>query len=263
MMHDMDSLTIANKKFSSRLLLGTGKYKSSPILLDALDAASAEIVTVAIRRIELDQDPSDNILDAINPNQYLILANTAGARTAEEAITIARLAKAMGLPNWIKVEVTPDPKWLFPDPKGTLEAAETLVKEGFIVLPYINADPVLARQLEEVGCSTVMPLGSAIGSGQGIHTLEEIQIIIQTVSVPVIVDAGLGVPSDACLAMEVGADAVLVNTAIAKSYQPKIMAEAFKAGVIAGRLGFLSGRMEKTLYANPSSPTEGKINYSG
>lgn len=261
-MHSMDSLKIADKTFNSRLLLGSGKYQNDSELLAVLEAASSEIVTIAIRRVSFDQLPGKSILDTIDPDKYLILSNTAGAKTADEAITIARLAVAMGLPKWIKVEVTPDSKWLFPDPRGTLQAAEILVKEGFVVLPYINADPVLARQLEEVGCSTVMPLGSAIGSGQGIHTLEEIQIIIQTVSVPVIVDAGLGVPSDACLAMEVGADAVLVNTAIAHSSDPKMMATAFKAGVTAGRLGFLSGRIQKTPYSNPSSPTEGQVTYS-
>jgi thiazole synthase len=196
-------------------------------------------------------------LDALDWSKYTILPNTAGCRTAEEALFIARLGREVTNSNWVKLEVIPDPKYLLPDPIDTLEAAKQLIKEGFIVLPYIHADPILARKLEEAGCATVMPLGSAIGSGQGIHTAEEIRIIIEGAKVPVVVDAGLGVPSDASQALEMGADAVLVNTAIAQAKDPVAMAEGFKLGVQAGRRAYIAGRIPRKAYASASSPTEG------
>ena len=257
-----DSLTIAGKQFSSRLILGTGRYRSMEDMVSAIEACGTEIITVALRRLELDDPNKKTILDYIDWSRYHILPNTAGCRTAEEALTTARLARAMGLSDWIKLEVIPDPKYLLPDPIGTLEAATALINEGFTVLPYIHADPILAKRLAEIGCATVMPLGSAIGSGQGIHTAEEIRIIIEQATVPVVVDAGLGVPSDAAQAMEMGADAVLINTAIAQAEDPAMMAEAFRQGVEAGRKGFLAGRIPKKAYASASSPAEGIIGRS-
>ena len=250
-------LTIAGKTFKSRLMMGTGRHRSMGEMVASIESSGAEIITVAIRRLDLDDPDKKTILDYFDWSQYTILPNTAGCKTAEEAITTARLARAMGLSNWIKLEVIPDPRYLLPDPIGTLRAAEMLVKEEFTVLPYIHADPVLARHLEEVGCATVMPLGSAIGSGKGIHTLEEIQIIIEDAHVPVVVDAGLGVPSDAAIAMELGADAVLVNTAIAQARDPEAMGRAFRLGVEAGRLAYEAGRIPQKQYATPSSPVEG------
>ncbi len=252
-----DELIIAGKKFRSRLMLGTGKYQSPEQTVAALEAGEPDIVTVAIRRLDLDNPNKKTELDYIDWERYTILPNTAGCKTVDEAVFTARLARELTGSNWIKLEVIPDPKYLLPDPIGTLKAAEILLKEGFVVLPYIHADPILARQLEELGCATVMPLGSAIGSGQGILTLEEIKIIIETVNVPVVVDAGLGAPSDAALAMEIGADAVLVNTGVAKAQDPVAMAEAFKLGVQAGRKAYLAGRIPKKPYASASSPTEG------
>jgi thiazole synthase len=222
---------------------------------DAVVASEAELVTVAVRRIDFDEPGED--ITAYLPEHVLLLPNTSGCETADEAVRTARLARAGGLPDWIKLEVIPDPRYLLPDPIGTLEAAETLIKDGFIVLPYIHADPVLAKRLEEAGCATVMPLGSPIGSGRGIFTVEEIQIIIENAGVPVVVDAGLGAPSEASLSLELGADAVLVNTAIAKAKDPAGMAEGFKLGVEAGRKAYLAGRIEKKAYASASSPTEG------
>ena len=252
-----DELTIAGKSFRSRLMVGTGKYESPEVCVAALDASGAEIVTVAIRRLDLDNPKARTELDYIDWSRYTILPNTAGSKTAEEAIFTAKLARELTQSSWLKLEVIPDPRYLLPDAVGTLRAAEALVRDGFVVLPYIHADPVLARQLEEIGCATVMPLGSPIGSGRGIFTLEEIQIIIENAHVPVVVDAGLGAPSEASLALEVGADAVLVNTAIARSKDPVRMAEAFRLGVQAGRLAYRAGRIEKRAYATASSPTEG------
>ena len=254
-----DSLVIAGKEFNSRLIAGTGRHRSNEEMVASIEASGAEIVTVAIRRLDLDDPNRKTILDYIDWNRYTILPNTAGAKTPEEALTTARLARAMGLSDWVKLEVIPDPDYLFPDPAGTLEAAEILIKEGFTVLPYIHADPVLARQLEELGCATVMPLGSAIGTGQGIHTLEEIKIIIEQAHVPVVVDAGLGVPSDAAIAMEHGADAVLVNTAIAQAQDPVLMSTAFRLGVQAGRVAYRAGRIAVKQYAVASSPVEGVV----
>ena len=254
-----DDLIIAGKAFKSRLMAGTGRHRSMEEMVASIEASGAEIVTVAIRRLDLGDPNKKTILDHIDWTKYTILPNTAGSKTPEEALTTARLARAMGLSDWVKLEVIPDPKYLFPDPAGTLSAAETLIKEGFTVLPYIHADPVLARQLEELGCATVMPLGSAIGSGQGIHTREEVQIIIEQAHVPVVVDAGLGVPSDASMAMELGADAVLVNTAIAQAHDPAAMGKAFRLGVEAGRMAYLAGRIPTKHYAVPSSPVEGVV----
>lgn len=248
-----DLLAIAKKKFNSRLLLGTGKFSSPQIMKKALEASGAEIVTVALRRVDL-ENPRDHILSYINPKKYLILPNTSGARSADEAVRLARLAKAFGLPTWVKLEVTPDPRFLLPDPIETLKAAEILVKEGFKVLPYINADPVLAKRLEEAGCVTVMPLGSPIGSAQGIRTRANIEIIIQQAKVPVVVDAGLGSPAHAAEALEMGAAAVLVNTAIAAADDPVAMAAAFKLGVQAGRQAYLAGMIGGSTLARASSP---------
>ncbi|MSQ41139.1 MAG: thiazole synthase [Dehalococcoidia bacterium] len=254
-----DRLRIADKEFSSRLMVGTGKYRTVEEMVQAVEASGTQIVTVALRRLDLDHPEKRTILDELDWTRYTILPNTAGCKTADEAVTVARLARAMGLSNWIKLEVIPNPTYLLPDPIGTLEAAQRLIAEGFVVLPYIHADPVLAKRLEEIGCATVMPLGSPIGSGQGIHTREELEIIIAEARVPVVVDAGLGAPSDAALAMELGADAVLVNTAIAQAQNPALMAEAFRQGVEAGRKAFLAGRIPRKAYGQPSSPTEGVV----
>ena len=254
-----DLLHIGDFTFHSRLIAGTGRHRSNEQLVASLEASGAEAVTVAIRRLDLDNPNEPTILDIIDPERYTILPNTAGCKTADEALTVARLSRSLGLPNWVKLEVIPDPKYLLPDPVGTLEAAKALLADGFTVLPYIHADPVLATHLQEAGCAAVMPLGSAIGSGKGIHTQEEIGIIIEQATVPVIVDAGLGVPSDASLAMEMGADAVLVNTAIARAKDPRLMGEAFKLGVEAGRKAYLAGRIERQEYAQASSPLEGVI----
>lgn len=252
-----DPLVIAGVELRSRLFLGTGKYRNDEEMLAALEASGAELITVALRRLDLDDPKKKTILDLIDWQRYRCLPNTAGCRTAEEAIRIARLARSMGLSDWVKLEVIPDPRYLLPDPVETLRAAEILVAEGFTVLPYINADPVLARKLEEVGCATVMPLGSPIGSGQGLVTQQQIELIIEQASVPVVVDAGIGCASDAALAMELGADAVLVNTAVARAEKPALMAEAIRLGVEAGRKSYLAGRIPKLPHASASSPTTG------
>lgn len=253
-----DLLKIGPYTFRSRLMLGTGKFRNVEEMTAAHEASGCEIITVALRRIDLDA-PRRSILDDIDWSKYHILPNTAGARTAEEAIRTARLARAMGLSDMIKVEVIPDPKYLLPDPVGTLEACKVLVSEGFVVLPYINADPVLALMLQEIGTATVMPLASPIGSGQGMKTFDAIRIIVEQAKVPVVVDAGLGVPSDAAMAMEIGADACLINTAIARAENPALMAEAMKLAVIAGRKAALAGRMPILPYASASSPLEGVV----
>jgi thiazole synthase len=252
-----ENLVIAGVELRSRLFLGTGKYRSDEDMLAALGASGAELVTVALRRLDLDDPKKRTILDVIDWKRYRILPNTAGCRTAEEAVRIARLARSMGLSDWVKLEVIPDPRYLLPDPEETLKAARTLIAEEFVVLPYINADPILARKLEEAGTATVMPLGSPIGSGQGLVTEEQIKIIIENARVPVVVDAGIGSPSDASLAMELGADAVLVNSAVALAREPALMAEAIRLGVDAGRKGFLAGRIPRQGHASASSPTEG------
>jgi thiazole synthase len=249
-------LRIAGREFESRLLVGTGKFSSNSLMREALAASGTEIVTVALRRADLSgaHDPFADILDYIDPQKYLLLPNTSGAMNAEEAVRLARLAASAGLPKWVKLEIHPDPHYLLPDPIETLKAAEQLVAEGFVVLPYINADPVLAKRLEEVGTATVMPLGSPIGSNQGLQTRDQIQIIIDQATVPVVVDAGIGAPSHAAQAMELGADAVLVNTAIAIASDPVRMAAAFRKGVEAGREAFLVGLQEPTAQAVPTSP---------
>jgi thiazole synthase len=252
----MDELIIAGRKFKSRLLVGTGKFASNELMVEAMEQSGCEIVTVALRRVDID-NPIDNMLKHIDPKRYLLLPNTSGARDAEEAVRLARLARAAGCEPWIKLEVTPDPYYLLPDPIETLKAAEILVKEGFIVLPYINADPVLAKRLQEIGTATVMPLGAPIGTNKGVRTADSLAIIIEQAIVPVVVDAGLGAPSHAALAMEMGADAVLVNTALAVTPNPGKMAAAFKKGVEAGREAFLAGLGEQRQKAEASSPLTG------
>jgi thiazole synthase len=250
-----DGLVIAGRAFGSRLFLGTGKFPSNASLAAAIDASGAEIVTVALRRVDFTAD--DDILDAIDLTHVLLLTNTSGAADAAEAIRLARLARSAGLPDWIKLEVTPDPRYLLPDPIETLRAAETLCAEGFTILPYVNADPVLCKRLEEVGCATVMPLGSWIGSNQGLRTKAALEIIVEQSLVPVVVDAGIGAPSQAAEAMELGADAVLVNTAIGTAGDPAAMAHAFRLAVEAGRAGYQAGLPGERRVAAASSPLTG------
>jgi thiazole synthase len=256
----MDCWQVGPWEFQSRLMLGTGKYRNFAEMSAALAASGAQIVTVALRRLDLTRPNQPGLLDYIDTEKYKILPNTAGCRTAEEAVQTARLAAALGLPRWVKLELFPDPLYLLPDPVATLEATRKLVAENFIVLPYINADPVLARLLQEAGAATVMPLGSPIGSGQGLLNLPQIQIIIEQAHVPVVVDAGIGAPSDAALAMEIGAAACLVNTAIALAGNPIEMARAFKSGIEAGRIAYGAGRIPRQAHASPSSPTTGIVN---
>ena len=250
---------IADREFQSRLLLGTGKFSSTTSMRSALEASGSEIVTVALRRVDLTgrKDSQADMLEEIDQDKYLVLANTSGAMNAEEAVRLARLAVAAGLPKWIKLEIHPDPRYLLPDPIETLKATEILVKEGFTILPYIQADPVLAKRLEEVGAATVMPLGAPIGSNRGVETRAMIEIIIEQACVPVIVDAGLGAPSHAAEALEMGADAVLVNTAIAVAEDPAEMARAFRMGVEAGRRGFEAGLGTRSQTASATSPLTG------
>nr|WP_317619350.1 thiazole synthase [Laspinema sp. D2d] len=258
-------VTIAGRSFQSRLMTGTGRYRSMEEMQHSIIASGCEIVTVAVRRVQTNAPGHEGLAEAIDWSKIWMLPNTAGCQTAEEAIRVARLgremAKLLGQEdnNFVKLEVIPDPKYLLPDPIGTLQAAEQLVKEGFAVLPYINADPMLAKRLEEVGCATVMPLGSPIGSGQGISTAANIAIIIENAKVPVVVDAGIGVPSEAALAMEMGADLVLINSAIALAQNPAAMARAMAQGVEAGRLAYLAGRIPLKSAASASSPLTGTI----
>ena len=254
-----EPLVIAGRAFRSRLLVGTGKFPSPESMREALAACGAEIVTVALRRADLTgkKDPFANILEFVDPDRYLLLPNTSGAMNAEEAVRLARLAHAAGLPKWVKLEIHPDPRYLLPDPIETLKAAEILVGEGFTVLPYINADPVLAKRLEEAGTATVMPLGSPIGSNRGLDTKRQIAIIIEQCSVPVVVDAGLGAPSHAAEAMEMGASAVLVNTAIAIAEDPCRMGIAFRMAVEAGRIAYESGLAAAGPTASATSPLTG------
>jgi thiazole synthase len=263
MIKTFDKFKIGNKFFNSRLMLGTGKYKTVTNAIDSIQNSDCDIVTVAIRRLPTNlKNDTTNFLSCLDWNKLWLLPNTAGSQTAEEAIRMAflghELACQIGQEDnfFVKLEVISDPKYLLPDPIGTLKAAEFLVKKGFTVLPYINADPMLALHLEDLGCATVMPLGSPIGSGQGLNNLANIQIIIENANVPVIVDAGIGTPSEATRAMELGADGVLLNTAVAQSKNPTQMAEAMKLAVQAGRLAHLAGRMEKKYYADPSSPLD-------
>ena len=252
-------LTIADRTFNSRLLLGTGKFDSPEAMRDALAASGTKIVTVALRRADLTgtNDPFANILEFIDPERYLILPNTSGAMNADEAVRLAKLAAAAGLPKWVKLEIHPDPRYLLPDPVETFEAAKRLVDEGFTVLPYINADPVLAKRLQEAGTATVMPLGAPIGSNRGLETRDQIRIIVEQATVPVVVDAGIGSPSHASEAMEMGADAVLVNTAIAVADDPSRMGLAFKAAVEAGRAAYEIGLGQQLGTASPTSPLTG------
>ncbi len=249
----MEKLIIADKEFNSRLFTGTGKFSSSLEMERSILASNSELVTVALKRVELDNE-EDDILQHLNHKHINLLPNTSGVRTAEEAIFAAKLAREALGTNWLKLEVHPDPKYLLPDPIETLKAAEVLVKEGFIVLPYIHADPVLCKRLEEVGVAAVMPLGATIGSNQGLKTQDFLEIIIEQSNVPVIIDAGLGAPSHAAQAMEIGADAVLVNTAIASSQNPIAMGEAFKMAVVAGRMAFeakLGRKSSKAIHTSP------------
>jgi thiazole synthase len=252
-----NTLTIAGREFGSRLFLGTGKYATFETMREAVLASGAEIVTVAVRRIDLDGGEGD--ITAFLPEHVLLLPNTSGCETAEEAVRTARLARAGGLPDWVKLEVIPDPRYLLPDPVETLKAAELLVADGFTVLPYILPDPVLARKLEDVGCATVMPLAAPIGTGRGLKLRDSIRILIEQAGVPVVVDAGLGAPSHAADALEMGADAVLVNTAVARAEDPAGMARAFRLGVEAGRAAFLAGVMDEEREASPSSPVGGTV----
>jgi len=259
------SLQIGHKVFKSRLLIGTGKYQNVNHMNQSLSNSNCEIITVAVRRIKAYDSAHQGLMEAINWDKYWMLPNTAGCENADESIRIAllgrELAKLSGQEenNFIKLEVIPDKNYLLPDPFETLKAAEKLIKEGFEVLPYINADPLLAKRLEEIGCSTVMPLGSPIGSAQGLRNKANIEIIIENSRIPVIVDAGIGVPSDAAMAMEIGADAVLINSAIALAKDPPLMAEAMHNAVIAGRKAFLAGRLKEKSQANPSSPITGRV----
>lgn len=254
-----DVLAIGGRAFASRLMVGTGKYRDFDVMREALAASGAEIVTVSIRRVEIGAPGHVGILDAVDLSAYQLLPNTAGCRTAAEALRVARLGRAMTECAWVKLEVIPDAKYLLPDPVETLRAAEILVGEGFVVLPYMPADPVLARRLAEAGCATVMPLASPIGSGRGVLTRASLEIMIEERAAPVVVDAGLGVPSEAAAVMELGADAVLVNTAIAEARDPVRMAAAFAQAVHAGREAHLAGRMPVRAHASPSSPTAGVV----
>jgi thiazole synthase len=252
-----DTLTIAGREFGSRLFLGTGKYESFETMRAAVLASRAEIVTVAVRRIDFDQRGED--ITSFLPDEVLLLPNTSGCETAEEAVRMAKLARAGGLPDWVKLEVIPDPRYLLPVPVETLLAAAELVEDGFTVLPYVLPDPVLAKKLEEVGCATVMPLAAPIGSGRGLKLRDSIRIVVEQAEVPVVVDAGLGAPSHAAESMEMGASAVLVNTAIARAEDPVSMANAFRLAVDAGRTAFRAGVMEEEREAVPSSPAGGRV----
>ena len=263
MKKSLDQLKIGDKFFNSRLMLGTGKYRTTKDAIDSIQKSECEIVTVAIRRLPIDlKNDSTNFLNQLNWEKLWLLPNTAGSQTSEEAIRMAflghELACLLGQEDnfFVKLEVISDPKYLLPDPIGTLKAAEFLIKRGFTVLPYINADPMLALHLEDLGCATVMPLGSPIGSGQGLTNINNLKIIIENANIPIIIDAGIGTPSEAAMAMEIGADGVLLNTAVAQSKNPSQMSNAMNLAVKAGRLAYLAGRMEKKSYASPSSPLE-------
>ncbi len=252
----MGKLVIADREFNSRLFIGTGKFASCELMAKAIEKSGTEIVTVALRRVDIGNE-NDDMLSAIDRSKYLLLPNTSGARDAEEAVRLSKLARTATGINWVKLEVTPDPYYLLPDPVETLKAAEILVKNDFVVLPYINADPILAKKLEDAGTATVMPLASPIGSNQGLKTRVALEIIIEQANIPVVVDAGLGMPSHAAEAMEMGADAVLVNTAIATAEDPAGIAEAFKLAVEAGRIAFESSPRTAIKKASASSPLTG------
>ena len=255
----MDALTIAGRTFASRLIVGTGKYPSNAVMVAAHDASGADMVTVAVRRVNISDRSSESMLDFIDTDRYFILPNTAGCYTADEAVRTARLGREAGLSNWVKLEVIGDEKTLFPDNEALIEATRILVKEDFVVLPYTTDDPVVCRKLEDAGAAAVMPLGAPIGSGLGIQNQNNLRIIREFARVPVVVDAGVGTASDAALAMELGADAVLMNTAIAGAKDPVQMARAMRLAVEAGRLAYLAGRIQRRMYANASSPLEGVV----
>lgn len=255
-----DILEVGGKKFRSRLLVGTGKYPTFKIMAQAIERSGAEIVTVAIRRVNLTDRTQESLLDHIDTKKYTILPNTAGCFNVDEAVRTARLGREVGLSNMVKLEVIGDPKTLFPDTEGLIEATKILVKEGFIVMPYTNDDIIAARKLVDAGAACIMPLAAPIGSGQGILNRNNIIIIRELINIPIIVDAGVGTASDAAIAMELGVDGVLMNTAIAGAKDPVLMAEAMRQAVEAGRKAFMAGRIPKKLYANASSPIEGKIN---
>ncbi|BET57005.1 MULTISPECIES: thiazole synthase [Geobacter] len=254
-----DKLVIAGREFSSRLMVGTGKYASNEQMIKALEVSGAEIITVAVRRVNLADRGKGCLLDFIDPKKYTLLPNTAGCYTADDAVRTCRLAREAGMSDLVKLEVLGDEKTLFPDNEELLKAAKILVKEGFTVLPYTSDDPIVCKKLEDIGCAAVMPLGAPIGSGLGIRNPYNILIIKETVKVPVIVDAGVGTASDAAIAMELGIDGVLMNTGIAGAKDPIAMAEAMNMAVRAGRLAYLAGRIPKKLYATASSPIEGMI----
>lgn len=255
----METFTIAGREFRSRLIVGTGKYKTGEETALAIEASGAEMVTVAVRRVNLDRS-KESLLDHIDPKKYFLLPNTAGCYTADEAIRAARLGREVGLSDWVKIEVIGDHKTLYPDVTATVEATRVLVKEGFTVLPYTSDDIVVAKRLIDAGASAIMPLGAPIGSGMGIQNTATIRIMREMITeVPLIVDAGVGTASDAAIAMEMGADAVLMNTAIAAAQDPILMAQAMKHAVIAGRAAYVAGRMPKKLYATASSPLEGVV----
>ena len=250
---------IAGRTFKSRLIVGTGKYPSHAIMSQAHAASGADMVTVAVRRVNISDRSTESMLDYIDPERMFILPNTAGCYTADEAIRTARLAREAGLSNWVKLEVIGDERTLFPDNEALIEATRVLVRESFVVLPYTNDDPIACRKLEDAGASAVMPLGAPIGSGLGIQNVNNLRIIREFARVPVIVDAGVGTASDAALAMELGADGVLMNTAIAGAQHPVAMAQAMKHAVLAGRLAYLAGRIPRRMYATASSPVEGMV----
>jgi thiazole synthase len=252
-------LVIAGRTFTSRLIVGTGKYSSHAVMAQAHEASGADMVTVAVRRVNISDRSKESLLDYIDTNRMVILPNTAGCYTADEAIRTARLGREAGLSNWVKLEVIGDERTLFPDNAALIEATKVLVKDGFVVLPYTNDDPIACRKLEDAGAAAVMPLGAPIGSGLGIQNVNNMRIIREFARVPLIVDAGVGTASDAALAMELGADGVLMNTAIAGAEQPVAMAQAMKHAVIAGRLAYLAGRIPKKMYASASSPVEGMV----
>ena len=254
-----DHLTIAGRTFNSRLIVGTGKYSSFSLMAQAHDASGADMVTVAVRRVNISDRSQESLLDYIDTDRYALLPNTAGCYTADDAVRTAHLGREAGLSNWVKLEVIGDERTLFPDNEALLEATHRLVKDDFVVLPYTNDDPIACRKLEDAGADAVMPLGAPIGSGLGIQNPNNIRIIKEFAGVPVIVDAGVGSPSDAAIAMELGVDAVLMNTGIAGAEDPVSMARAMRLAVEAGRLGFLSGRIQRKRYATASSPIEGVV----
>src|SRR6186713_530593 len=255
----MDRLVIADREFASRLIIGTGKYPTHQIMQQAHDASGADMVTVAVRRVNISDRSKESLLDYVDPKRYVLLPNTAGCYTADDAVRTARLGREAGLSHWVKLEVIGDERTLFPDNEALIEATRVLVREGFIVLPYTSDDPVVCRKLEDAGAAAVMPLGAPIGSGLGIQNTNNLLIIKEQARVPVIVDAGVGTASDAAIAMELGADGVLMNTAIAGAGDPAMMAGAMRRAVEAGRMAFLAGRIPRKRYASASSPMDALI----